>query len=295
MGSLERIFLQWLPQTTASLADRLKALDRLRAKEPAVAWVLLRDLLPHRASGAVFTNAEPAWRDWIPGDRNQRPAPDYRQAVAAMVERLLLDVSADEARWAELAGKLDIVASCRVPSRCLSPSGDRSARPLTDCPGAIVGGPSRSHIDTSELSGGRLGIACRADRSDAGSGLEVRTLEPDTPARLAVRRYASRLRFRRGRLAATELKLRPRRRDAATEVFGSSGPDGLVALATRAPVPGLVGDVAGELVLLSPNEEAALLQTCLGHADGARANLARGYAIGRQRSAAEWPGCLIRL
>lgn len=293
MASLERIFLQWLPQTTASLADRLKALDRLRAKEPAVAWVLLRNLLPHRANAAVFTNAEPAWRDWIPEDRNQRADPDYRQAVGAMVERLLLDVSADEARWAELAGKLDTLPPAEFQAavsrlRELDPSAlsptaqERLWEALRD--------RTSTHRNSPEAD-----WALPSEHIDQLQALALK-FTPSSP----IPRHAWLFDYmphgfvsEEDDWAATELKLRTARRDAATQVFGSSGPDGLIALAARAPVPGLVGDVAGELVLLSPNEEAALLQTCLGHADGARANLARGYAIGRHRSAEEWPEAVL--
>ena len=46
--SLIYIFLPWLPQTTASVEQRIKALEKLAKYHPEAAWRLLIGLLPNQ-------------------------------------------------------------------------------------------------------------------------------------------------------------------------------------------------------------------------------------------------------
>jgi len=103
--SLESIFRPWLPQTSLPLARRLKALDALVRDHPNVTWSLLIDLLPGRGKSGMHA-AAPVVRGWKPvGTDDQMPA-DYREAFAAIAERLIAWVLREPTRWPELVEHL---------------------------------------------------------------------------------------------------------------------------------------------------------------------------------------------
>jgi hypothetical protein len=60
--SLIKIFKPWMPQTKASLIQRLAAVDFITAKEPKVGWELILSLLPAR-QGFSTPNPRPRLRD----------------------------------------------------------------------------------------------------------------------------------------------------------------------------------------------------------------------------------------
>lgn len=62
MASLATIFKPWLPQTKASLAQRLAAIDGVVAKEPDVGWRLVLGLLPVRQDSGTY-NPKPRLRE----------------------------------------------------------------------------------------------------------------------------------------------------------------------------------------------------------------------------------------
>src|SRR5262249_36884607 len=61
-NSLRHIFLLWMPQTYASLDERLVVLDRLRNEQPDVAWRLMLDILP-KGHDVGHYSAQPRWRN----------------------------------------------------------------------------------------------------------------------------------------------------------------------------------------------------------------------------------------
>jgi transcriptional regulator with XRE-family HTH domain len=62
-SSLRTIFLLWMPQTYASLDERLQVLDYLQRKQPEVAWKLMLDTLPG-GHDFVTPTPKPRWRDF---------------------------------------------------------------------------------------------------------------------------------------------------------------------------------------------------------------------------------------
>jgi hypothetical protein len=100
-NSLRRIYLLWHPQTNASLQERLAVLNRLRKKEPQVAWDLILDLYP-KAHDIGHNAPVPRWRDFSVSD----PEPVTRITIRKGAEQLglwlLEDVAADATRWAQV-------------------------------------------------------------------------------------------------------------------------------------------------------------------------------------------------
>jgi hypothetical protein len=96
INSLREIFLPWHPQTAASLERRLRALDEMQLREPAVASALLAMLGPKAHSISQGTN-KPRWRDWLPSSNVTRR--EVYEATLEIQARLLRDARQDVARW----------------------------------------------------------------------------------------------------------------------------------------------------------------------------------------------------
>jgi hypothetical protein len=62
-NSLRQIHLLWLPQTYATLDQRLRALDLIRKREPASSWQLMMSLLPSDCDSSSYS-PNPLWRDF---------------------------------------------------------------------------------------------------------------------------------------------------------------------------------------------------------------------------------------
>ena len=96
INSLREIFLLWHPQTSASLTQRLRALDEIQLREPAVAGALIAMLGPKAHSISHGTN-KPRWRDWVPARNVTRQ--EVHEATLEIQSRLLRDAKQDVARW----------------------------------------------------------------------------------------------------------------------------------------------------------------------------------------------------
>lgn len=86
--SLLNLVRAWLPQTAASLEDRLKVLDLLVQKEPDVAFELLKGILGHRSQFAT-PSSRPKWRDEDAGAGRGVERAERDAMVTGASERLL--------------------------------------------------------------------------------------------------------------------------------------------------------------------------------------------------------------
>ena len=66
-NSLRQIHLLWIPQTYATLDQRLKALDLVRKREPAASWKLMMGILPSDYDSSS-PSPNPLWRDFTIDD-----------------------------------------------------------------------------------------------------------------------------------------------------------------------------------------------------------------------------------
>ena len=62
--SLAEILLYWLPQTTATVQNRVATLDRMLRTDETTAWEILLTLLPHPARTVSTPTFRPYWRTW---------------------------------------------------------------------------------------------------------------------------------------------------------------------------------------------------------------------------------------
>jgi len=100
-NSLKEIFLIWLPQTNASIEQRLQVLDMLRKREGVVAWKLMSNLLPEpHAISMGLTSLR--WRDWVPDVRPSVTWGEIWTAIHEIINKMLEDVGNDGNRWKSL-------------------------------------------------------------------------------------------------------------------------------------------------------------------------------------------------
>jgi transcriptional regulator with XRE-family HTH domain len=112
-NSLRSIFLLWKPQTNATLAERLRILDRIRRVEPDAAWSLMRSILPG-GYDTMMPTPQPRWRDFS----IERPEEVTHRLIfngaVALSERLLEDAGTDPQRLVQLVEDIPHLApACR--------------------------------------------------------------------------------------------------------------------------------------------------------------------------------------
>lgn len=104
-NSLRNIFVLWLPQTSATLKQRLVVLDRLRKSHPNAAWKLMLGILPS-GHDALTPSSTTRWRDLTVQHTEVVTYALVNTGAKEMAARLLDDVGVVPARWVELLDKL---------------------------------------------------------------------------------------------------------------------------------------------------------------------------------------------
>ncbi|MHA6894542.1 helix-turn-helix domain-containing protein [Ralstonia pseudosolanacearum] len=99
--SLREIHLLWIPQTYATLDQRLRALDLIRKKESDSAWKLMLGVLP-KGHDTSTPSPTPRWRDYTVDKIEAMTYGLIGRGAAAITERLLADVGVNASRWSAL-------------------------------------------------------------------------------------------------------------------------------------------------------------------------------------------------
>ena len=108
LSVLKAIFRSWLPQTSATLDERLVVLDRLRESHGLVAWSVMISMLPE--SHAVgYPTSRPSVREWAANADKGVARSERARTVAEIVVRLLEDAGSSGRRWAEVLGRVDML------------------------------------------------------------------------------------------------------------------------------------------------------------------------------------------
>lgn len=111
-NSLRQIHLLWIPQTYATLDQRLKALDLIRKREPAPSWKLMMGILPSDYDSSS-PSPNPLWRDFTVDEVEVVTWPLIARGAAAVSERLLKDVGIDLPRWLLMINRISHLAPNR--------------------------------------------------------------------------------------------------------------------------------------------------------------------------------------
>lgn len=99
--SLLYVFLPWLPQTTASVEQRIQALESLDEEHPKAAWRLLIGLLPNQQPISTGIH-QPLWRDWALGWSGRTATIAYWKQLMESARLLFKRLGDDLDRWVEL-------------------------------------------------------------------------------------------------------------------------------------------------------------------------------------------------
>lgn len=287
---LKAIFRSWLPETSATLDERLAVLNGLRQSHGSTAWSVMISMLPE--SHAVgYSTSRPSVREWALSARKGVGRNDRARTVAEIVDRLQEDAGLSGSRWAEVLGRVDMLppAEHDLVVRCLE-----------------------------ELEVGALG---EDDRNAIWTGLRSIVAHHRTYSRAKwamSETYLSRLDQVRGRFAPSDPIVRYRCRfanspelvdggdveetsgkeqgrkladaqvEAVVAVLQDAGLDGLKALAQAAEHPYQVGHSAARTAM-RPSDGDELLSNHLCDSDRALESLAFGYAVGRvDERGTEW-------
>lgn len=100
-ASLRSVFLMWLPQTHATLDQRLKVIDRLLRVVPKATWNLMLALLP-KTYDSGSNNPRPRWRDFLEGKTEPATYGLIDRGTRALTSSLLANVGIDASRWVGL-------------------------------------------------------------------------------------------------------------------------------------------------------------------------------------------------
>ncbi|MDB5581514.1 MAG: hypothetical protein JWR80_6690 [Bradyrhizobium sp.] len=104
-NSLREIYLLWIPQTNATLEERLRSLDAIRRHEPGTAWKIMLGILP-RGHDSAMPTAHPRWRDFSVEQQEEVTFGLIAHGAAEITARLVADVGIDSARWVALLDRL---------------------------------------------------------------------------------------------------------------------------------------------------------------------------------------------
>jgi hypothetical protein len=104
-NSLRKIHLLWIPQTYATLDERLRALDQIRKQESNAAWKLMLSVLPSGHDSST-PSPMPRWRDFSVDKVDTVTWNLIGRGAAAISQRLLEDVDTNAARWVLLLDRI---------------------------------------------------------------------------------------------------------------------------------------------------------------------------------------------
>ena len=108
LSVLKAIFRSWLPDTSATLKDRLDVLDMLRKSHDSAAWHVMISMLPELHAVGIPTS-RPSVRDWAVDAGRAVAMSERARTITEVVDRLLEDAGSSGRRWAEVLGRLHML------------------------------------------------------------------------------------------------------------------------------------------------------------------------------------------
>jgi hypothetical protein len=112
LNSLLGIFRSWMPQTAATLDQRIAVLDKLISCEPDIAFQLLDSLL-HRGPDMASPASKPDWRDDDAGAGGKPSGAEVHGMLAAAADRMMRIAVGNAPRIVRLLDKLTLLDAAR--------------------------------------------------------------------------------------------------------------------------------------------------------------------------------------
>lgn len=239
-NSLAEILSVWIPQTTASAAERIQVLDRMIERDPVAAWPVLLELLPGARHVSTPTH-KPYWRNWATDWKEGATNMEYRDFALAVGDRVLTLCTQGADRLVQVINQLG-----DVPSPLL--------KRLID----IIGGFAQTSVDdtqrraVAESLNTQISWYRRRDEDHSAIEepilIELEGLLPLVQPRFIVQRHAwlfeaypTHFYSEDDGVEAADKKLEDARRAAINEIVEHMGFDGVHALASLSASPDTVG------------------------------------------------------
>jgi hypothetical protein len=290
-NSLREIHLLWIPQTYATLDQRLRALDLIRRREPNAAWKLMMGVLP-KGHDTSSPSPTPRWRDFTIDKVEVVTWSLIGRGAAAISERLLSDIGLDPARWKLLLERLAdfapgpeaALAALKAAEPKFTDKGDRAA-----LWGSLRGVlhhhrqfPDADWSLSEEVLARLEAIYHRfapTDPLDRIAWLFESSVELPNPSQEGWQ--------------AAERDVDAARRQAAVALYAERGVDGVLALARLVPAAGHIGKALFDGGVTEADLDR-VLEAALLSDDGHERDVAHGLIISMFRVRKEpWAAALI--
>ena len=264
---LKAVFRSWLPETSASLSERLAALDRLRSSHGDAAWCVMRSMLPE--PGALgFPASKPKVREWAPDETPRATWEDRARTTSEIITWMVDDAGLCGQRWTDLIERLD-----RLPAgerdHVMTALENLDGGECNEDARAAIWQPVGSTLDRHRRYKTARWAMPEADLTRLQSVQE--RLLPSDPA------------TRFGWLFADVVPQEEKQIQAAVAVFEQGGLSALAAFARAVERPDDLGFAVGSM----PNglvDSHVVLPQYLAHAETALSRFGRGFALGRYRA-----------
>lgn len=253
LRSLQRVFLPWRSQTTASVEERIKVIDKIVQRHSKPAWDLLLSLMPDVLKASTDTRM-PMWRDW-PSVRGGATTPtEYWQQVTAYANRLAALVGTDVERWLQLINKFGYIPE-NVQQQLLDQL-EQFDLPEVDAENRIkMADGIRKQLKKRRVPDRPIMPPAIVGRLEA---IQTR-FEPDDPVArhlwLFTALYPPGYINLAGSWEQRQEAIDQKRVKALREIYEHGGLEGVIRLATASEYPGIAGSVYVKSALNNDNDE----------------------------------------
>lgn len=103
--SLQNVLAGWLPQSGASINNKLAVIERILQRQPDVGWKVAMGVWPS-SHGIAFPPHSPTYRDWTPAKQSVTYA-DWGRFIHELVALTMSAAGTDSERWRDLIPKID--------------------------------------------------------------------------------------------------------------------------------------------------------------------------------------------
>lgn len=263
INSLVDIFLPWHPQTTATITQRIAAVEALLRDQPDIGWRLLLRLLPS-LHGMTSGTRKPTWCNYIPNGWKETVANgEYWDQVLGFAELATKLASTNLTKLAELVDRLPDLPEPAC-SQVLEHLGSD----------AVVSQPESARLPLWEsltdliIKHRKFADAQWAMTAEAIANIEgVAAKLAPTSSHLLQRRLFSERDFdlydeKNGDFKELQLRLDRKRQDAIRTILAKGSVENVLDFARQVDSPRKVGLALGSLE--SPDVDTFLLPTYLG-------------------------------
>ena len=288
-ATLRAIFLPWLPQTSATVEQRLAVLDSWAAQNSRGAWRTFISMLPE-IHGVGHYGARPRWHDWCPDEGRRVTRGEYWQSVRFAAAKLVNLAGSDAARWRDL---LEVLPQFPEPELVAVLERLRQLNPneMTEDEKSAIWNGLRALVAHHRLFA-EATWAMSPERVSAIDAVRNTFAPKDLAARFAwLFHYRPELPDAVSRIddfAGYDAELTSRRKAAVAEILREAGQAGLDVVAGGAEDPQGLGVAVGQCGALGDENE--FIAARLGHEHPPIHQLAWGYLNGRVSDVGESDG-----